>query len=97
MSSPALDKFEGEIQALSLSVDVRDQIMTLTEAFYCGVIREEANHIERHLDAVVAEYPEDLEMLARATLIKGWLAKIRKEDLHAALTLQAGLEGEPLV
>lgn len=94
MPSPALDRFTGDIQALNIVAKTKDQIVALAEPFYCDAIREGADHVERHLDAAIKDHPEDEELLARATLIKGWLTRIREEDLHLALTLHAGVEGE---
>ena len=94
MASPTIEKFKADIQALNIVAKTKDQIVALAEPFYCDSIREEADHIERHLDAAIKDHPEDEELLARAMLFKEWLARIREEDLHLALTLHAALEGE---
>lgn len=94
MPSPTLDKFKQDIQSLDCTANIKNQLLALAEPFYCEAIQEAADHIERHLDATVKDHPGDKEVLARAALIKGWLARIREEDLHLALTLHAGVEGE---
>ena len=59
------------------------------------VVEHGRNSLKHRLAAAIVNNPGDLELKARAELIKSWLVKVKLDDLHLPLLLASELEGPP--
>lgn len=93
MADNAVNRYEVAIDALKLDARLVADLKALGETLYRDTIREDAEHIEQHLDAMVADNPSDRDLAARVETIKQATASVKDGSNTRALLSEERLRG----
>ncbi len=82
MADNAVTRFKTGVDALLLAPPIAAAVKNLIDpTAYNDMVQDYCNHLDKHLNAIIASDPDNTEQIARATLLKTATAKIRTDGI----------------